>query len=43
MGTLAISVTEFSRSLSEFLNQVQYRGQVSLPAFFPWLPRTDFR
>ena len=28
MGTLAISVTEFSRSLSEFLNQVQYRGQV---------------
>lgn len=28
MGTLAVNVTEFSRSLSDFLNQVQYRGQV---------------
>ena len=28
MGTLAVSVTDFSRSLSDFLNQVQYRGQV---------------
>ncbi len=28
MGTLAISVTEFSRGLSDFLNHVQYRGQV---------------
>ena len=28
MSTLAVSVTEFSRSLSDFLNQVQYRGQV---------------
>ena len=28
MATLAVSVTEFARSLSDFLNQVQYRGQV---------------
>lgn len=28
MPTLAINVTEFSRGLSDFLNQVQYRGQV---------------
>lgn len=28
MGVLAISVTEFSRSISDFLNHVQYRGQV---------------
>lgn len=28
MSTLSINVTEFSRSLSDFLNQVQYRGQV---------------
>jgi antitoxin (DNA-binding transcriptional repressor) of toxin-antitoxin stability system len=28
MSTLAINVTEFSRGLSDFLNQVQYRGQV---------------
>jgi hypothetical protein len=28
MATLAISVTEFARGLSDFLNQVQYRGQV---------------
>ena len=27
MATLAVSVTEFARSLSDFLNQVQYRGQ----------------
>ena len=28
MSILAVNVTEFSRSLSDFLNQVQYRGQV---------------
>lgn len=28
MSVLSISVTEFSRGLSDFLNQVQYRGQV---------------
>lgn len=28
MATLSVSVTEFARSLSDFLNQVQYRGQV---------------
>ena len=28
MATLAVSVTEFARRLSDFLNQVQYRGQV---------------
>jgi hypothetical protein len=28
MATLVVSVTEFARSLSDFLNQVQYRGQV---------------
>ncbi len=28
MSTLSINVTEFSRGLSDFLNQVQYRGQV---------------
>jgi antitoxin (DNA-binding transcriptional repressor) of toxin-antitoxin stability system len=27
MSTIAVSVTEFSRSLSDFLNQVQYQGQ----------------
>jgi antitoxin (DNA-binding transcriptional repressor) of toxin-antitoxin stability system len=27
MMTQAVSVTEFSRGLSEFLNRVQYRGQ----------------
>ena len=28
MGTLAITATDFSRKLSDYLNQVQYRGQV---------------
>ena len=28
MPPIAVSVTDFSRSLSDFLNQVQYRGQV---------------
>lgn len=28
MPTVSISVTEFSRGLSEFLNHVQYQGQV---------------
>lgn len=28
MNALTVNATEFSRSLSEFLNQVQYRGQV---------------
>lgn len=28
MSTVSISVTEFSRGLSEFLNHVQYQGQV---------------
>ena len=28
MDSLAVNVTEFSRNLSDFLNQVQYRGQV---------------
>ncbi len=28
MPTVSVSVTEFSRGLSEFLNHVQYRGQV---------------
>ncbi len=28
MVALAVSVTEFARSLSDFLNQVQYRGLV---------------
>lgn len=28
MNTLTINATDFSRSLSEFLNQVQYKGQV---------------
>lgn len=28
MVNLAVSVTEFARRLSDFLNQVQYRGQV---------------
>lgn len=28
MSTLSLTATEFSRGLSEFLNQVQYRGQV---------------
>ena len=28
MATLAVSVTEFARSLSDFLNQVQYCGLV---------------
>lgn len=28
MGVLAVNVTEFSRGLSDFLNHVQYRGQV---------------
>ena len=28
MATLTVSVTEFARSLSDFLNQVQYRGLV---------------
>ena len=28
MNSLAVNVTEFSRNLSDFLNQVQYRGQV---------------
>ncbi len=28
MPTLAVTVTEFSRSLSDFLRQVQYHGQV---------------
>lgn len=27
MGTVALSVTEFSRGLSDFLSQVQYQGQ----------------
>lgn len=27
VATTAITVTEFARSLSDFLNQVQYRGQ----------------
>ncbi len=27
MGVLALSVTEFSRGLSDFLSQVQYQGQ----------------
>jgi hypothetical protein len=28
MPTVSVSVTEFSRGLSEFLNHVQYQGQV---------------
>ena len=28
MNTLTVNATDFSRSLSEFLNQVQYKGQV---------------
>jgi hypothetical protein len=28
MATLAVNATDFSRGLSEFLNQVQYKGQV---------------
>lgn len=28
MGTVAVNATDFSRGLSEFLNQVQYKGQV---------------
>ena len=28
MNTLTVNATEFSRGLSEFLNQVQYKGQV---------------
>ena len=28
MNTLTVNATDFSRSLSEFLNQVQYTGQV---------------
>lgn len=28
MGVLTVNVTEFSRGLSDFLNHVQYRGQV---------------
>ena len=28
MNALTVNATEFSRSLSEFLNQVQYKGQV---------------
>ena len=28
MTTISVSVTEFSRGLSEFLNHVQYQGQV---------------
>jgi antitoxin (DNA-binding transcriptional repressor) of toxin-antitoxin stability system len=28
MYTLTVNATDFSRSLSEFLNQVQYKGQV---------------
>ncbi len=28
MGALTVNVTEFARGLSDFLNQVQYRGQV---------------
>ncbi len=28
MGVLIVNVTEFSRGLSDFLNHVQYRGQV---------------
>ena len=28
MATVSVSVTEFSRGLSEFLSHVQYRGQV---------------
>jgi len=27
MGVVALTVTEFSRGLSDFLNQVQYQGQ----------------
>ena len=27
MSTIALTVTEFSRGLSDFLNQVQYQGQ----------------
>lgn len=27
MGVIALTVTEFSRGLSNFLNQVQYQGQ----------------
>jgi hypothetical protein len=27
MGVVSLTVTEFSRGLSDFLNQVQYRGQ----------------
>ena len=27
MGTVALTVTEFSRGLSDFLSQVQYQGQ----------------
>ena len=28
MAAISVTVTEFSRSLSEFLSQVQYQGQV---------------
>jgi antitoxin (DNA-binding transcriptional repressor) of toxin-antitoxin stability system len=28
MNALTVNATDFSRSLSEFLNQVQYKGQV---------------
>lgn len=28
MATVSVTVTEFSRGLSEFLNHVQYQGQV---------------
>ena len=28
MPSIAVSVTDFARGLSDFLNQVQYRGQV---------------
>ncbi len=28
MNTMIVNATEFSRGLSEFLNQVQYTGQV---------------
>ena len=28
MPTVSVSVTEFSRGLSEFLNHVQYQGQI---------------
>lgn len=28
MATVSVSVTDFSRGLSEFLSQVQYRGQI---------------